>query len=421
MANTFNIALLADPHIDYSYSTKTDDKGVNLRVRDGYNALKEIVNDIIANKDTVDIVVIAGDLFHTSHPTIRSIAIVQHLLRQLAKEQIPVHVLAGNHDSTDDRSYPAAVAVTHDPDRNIFAYYHPYTVVNVHNGINLHVLAHHGLHADDAPVLSPVEGEINILTTHGAAVDPTNATLMRCLDSPREQIIPPEVVIDENFHLKMLGHYHSRHAVGGDVNLNTWYAGSTLRRGCSDAPGARGRTLFKIHDSGVVEHEHHNIFQRPQYDLEVIDASNMTAKSIEDLVISNLAATQNGVGSGEFDPLNAPIVRQRVINATRSIRAGIDRKNVSSAQKHTLEYKLEMIRPENSIKVIQDVFNEKQEEAEVNEAPTINNASTATLDVMKAFTSWKGNSNVLKEIAQEYKAPVSVKAQGFLKQAKDQD
>lgn len=421
MENSYNFAFFADTHLDYSYASRTDDQGVNLRVRDGYNALKEIVNDIILHKDELDAVVIGGDLFHISQPSIRTIAVTQHYLRQLAKHNIPVHILAGNHDSTDDRSKPAAVAVTHDPDREIFAYYKPYEIVKLAPGMNLHILSHHGLHKNDAPVLAPVEGEINILSSHGAAVDPSNATLMRCLDSPREQIISPEIILDENFHLRVLGHYHSRHAVGGDANLNTWYSGSTLRRGFSDAPGARGWTKFSVDTAGNVSYEHHDIFQRPQYDFETINASGLTSSELEEQIINNLLTTINSEKGDQFDEVNAPIIRQRVINVTRSIREGLNRKNLSDHSKYALKWNLELVRPEHSAQALA-VASQEQEEAEgINQAPSMEKSSGATLNIMKTFEEWKGNSNILKEIAQDYKKPVQEEVQDHLKKAQEEE
>src|SRR5690606_6923536 len=136
-----------------------------------------------------------GDFFHTSNPSIRDIMTAQHYLRVIAKEGIPFYGLAGNHDASDNRSDIAAVGVLNDPDRGIHALYTPYETYNIGDGVVLHSVAHHGHKDERAPEVKGVNGKINIFTTHGAAVDPKNATLMRCMDSPREQIIPPEMVL----------------------------------------------------------------------------------------------------------------------------------------------------------------------------------------------------------------------------------
>lgn len=417
---TFNVAFFADTHIDYSYASRADSKGVNLRVRDGYNALEAIIRDIEVHKDEIDAIVMGGDLFHTSHPTVRSIAIVQHWLRELYRLGLPIDILAGNHDATDDREYPAAVAVVDDRERNIRAHYTPYTVQPLADGVSLHVLSHHGLHPDAAPKIKPVEGDLNIFTTHGAAMDPGNDALMRCMDSPREQIVTSDIILNEDFNLRLLGHYHSRSFVG-DPSLNTWYAGSTVRRGFSDSPGARGWTLFKIHENGHVEVEHHDIFQRPQVDFEVIDASNMTARSLEEKILFNLDSTRGDVGEGQFDEVHAPILRQRIINAPHSIRDGLDFPLLKKRADHSLKWLLEITKPNASTRG--DIGFDPDADAALDDHEHLKLSRTGgSLDVVKSYSSWADtNSAVLQGLNKEYREPVKGGAENHLKTAQDNE
>ena len=197
--NTYNIAFFADSHLGYRAKVRSNEQGINIRVQDGYDAFRETVEQIITCKDKVDAVVHGGDLFHYSKPTIRDIATAQFYLRELAKRDIPFYGLAGNHDATDIRSELAAVAAVNDPDKKIFALYEPYMQYELTDGIVLHSVSHHGLGAEEAPKVKPVNGVLNLFTTHGAALDPKNQNLMRCADSPREQMVPIELIIDDAF------------------------------------------------------------------------------------------------------------------------------------------------------------------------------------------------------------------------------
>lgn len=426
------IAFFSDTHIDYSYATRTDEHGVNLRVRDGYDALRAIINDIVEHKDQIDVVIMGGDLFHTSHPSIRSIAVVQHYLRELARAGLPIHILAGNHDATDNRAYPAAVAVVDDPERGIFAHYKPYTIATgqqfyLPDGVALHVLSHHGLHKDDAPELDPIDGMLNIFTTHGSAVDPGNKTLMHCLDSPREQIVPPELIASEAFSLKLLGHYHSRAYVGNEA-LNTWYAGSTLRRGFSDAAGPRGWLEVVVpNDGGQAEVIPHDIKQRPQYDLEVIDAKELSPAEVEEQILAHLAETRNGETGEQFDPKNAPIIRQRVINVPRSLREGIDRRRIADHASHALNWLLEFSRPEHVATSFGAIDTEAAElspedilaqaSTEVNDSLSIKNVGT--VDMVDTYQKWTEESQTLRNLADEKREPVKDSAAEHLRAAQD--
>jgi exonuclease SbcD len=394
MANTYNIAFFADSHLGYRAKVRSNEQGINIRVQDGYDAFKETIEQIITSKEKVDAVVHGGDLFHYSKPTIRDIATVQFYLRELARRGIPFYGVAGNHDATDIRSELAAVAAVNDPDKNIHALYLPYAQYNLTDGIVLHAVSHHGLGAEEAPKIKPVSGKVNLFTTHGAALDPKNKDLMRCADSPREQMIPVEMIIDDAFAAKMLGHYHSRYAVGGDI-LKTYYSGSSVRRGFSDEAGDRGWLMFKISADGQTTVEPHNIKQRSQFDLDSIDAMELNSSDVMDLLEINIARTQE---TGD-----EPIVRQRIINANRNIREGIDREKLNALTKHMLIWQLEFSKPES----------DKSSKS----VDGLSLSSRHSINVIDQYKTWAEDRS--KTVPEEYRTAVMEDAEKFLKQARD--
>jgi DNA repair exonuclease SbcCD nuclease subunit len=334
---TYRIAFFADSHIGYRAKVKANSKGINIRVQDGYDAFRETINQILKSEPPIDAVLHGGDMFHYSKPTIRDIATVQHYLRELHKHDIPFYGLAGNHDATDIRSELAAVAAVNDPDRNIYALFEPYAKYELTDGIVLHSVSHHGLASGEAPSIKPEVGSLNIFTTHGAALDPKNKELMLCADSPREQMIPIELILDDSFVVKLLGHYHSRYPVGGP-SLNTWYSGSSVRRGFSDASGDRGWLLVEIETDGNIKITPKNISQRPQYDLDTIDAANLNSGEVMELLEINMKRT--------LDTKVEPIVRQKIINAPRNLREGLDRVKIGELSERMLVWQLEFSKPE---------------------------------------------------------------------------
>jgi DNA repair protein SbcD/Mre11 len=391
--NTFNIAFFADSHLDYRAKVRNNDDGINVRVQDGFDAFAEIINQIVESDIKIDAVVHGGDLFHTSRPSIRAIATAQHYLRELSKRGIPFYSVAGNHDATDIKSDLAAVAAVNDPDKNIHALFHPYEKYQLADGILLHAVSHHGLKNDEAPQVKPETSSLNLFTTHGAALDPKNKELMRCVDSPREQLIPVDLIIDDMFALKMLGHYHSRYAVGSEV-LNTWYAGSSVRRGFSDKAGERGWLLFQIDGNGSTTTTPKNIHQRSQFDLDVIDAADLSPSAVMERLEANINRTT------ESD--DEPIVRQRIINAQRNIREGIDRKRLSEITAHMLQWQLEFVKPE---------FTEKENKNTV----SFNNKQGVNL--VDQYKEWAEVES--KSVPEEYRTLVLENAETYLKEARD--
>lgn len=393
-----NIAFFADAHLGYRARTKNNERGINIRVQDGYDAFKQIINQIIESEgdEKVDAVVIAGDLFHTSHPSVRDIYFAQFCLRKLAKHGIPVYSLAGNHDANDIRAEMAAVAAVDDPERGIHALFKPYAKYELTDGVVLHSVSHHGIAGDNAPVVTPVEGSVNLFTTHGAALDPKNQTLMRCADSPREQFIPVEMIVDESFAAKMLGHYHSRYAVGGNSH-NSWYSGSTIRRGFSDAPGERGWILVQIDDAGKATWKPKNIYQRPQYDLDVIDCDGLNASEVMDLLEINMERTK--------EANDAPIVRQKMINVNRGIKEGLDQQRITDLSKHMLIWQLEKTRPEDTLPG-QD--SENKAKASLDRKQAVN--------IVESFNGWAKDQG--KTVPEEFKDIVIKEAEEYLKTAR---
>jgi DNA repair exonuclease SbcCD nuclease subunit len=390
-----NIAFFADTHLGYRAKTKSNEKGINIRVQDGYNAFKEIVTQIIHSEVKIDAVIIAGDLFHSSHPSIRDIAFAQWYLRLLAKHGIPVYSLAGNHDANDIRAEMAAVAAVDDPDRKIFALHKPYARYELADGILLHSVSHHGLHGDEAPEITPELGSVNLFTTHGAALDPKNQALMRCADSPREQFIPIEMIVDETFTAKLLGHYHSRYAVGGE-GFNAWYSGSTIRRGFSDAPGERGWILVQVDGNGKTTWTPKNIHQRPQYDLDPIDADGLTSSEVMDLLEMNIKRT--------MDTDEAPIVRQRLLNVTRGTLKGLDAERIDDLTKHMLIWQLDKRRPEDS--AVEQL--DKTHKVSLDKKQAIN--------IVESFNGWAKEQG--KHVPEEFQDLVIKDAEHYLKTAR---
>lgn len=394
---SYRISFFADSHIGYKTKVKSNEKGINLRLQDGYNAFREVLSQVFREHEIkpIDVIIIGGDLFHTSKPSMRDLATVQHYLREAAKRGIKVIILAGNHDVNDIRSELAAVAPINDPDKNIFAYIDPYTQVEIADGILLHVVSHHGLQGEDSPVVTARDGFFNLFTTHGAALDPKNQTLMRCADSPREQFVPVEMIIDDTFIAKLLGHYHSRYAVGGE-QLNSWYSGSLVRRGFSDAPGDRGWLLVELDDNGGLNITPKNISQRPQYDLEAIDAQGLTATDVMNLLEINMNRTT--------ETTLEPIVRQRILNANKGIREGLDRARINELSSHMLTWQLEFQRGENA-------------KADDSNREKMSLSNKHSVNILSSYKDWV--KSVADSVPEEYRDVVVKDAEHYIKEARE--
>lgn len=330
------VAVLADTHLGYAAKVRTHPAtGLNERVRDGMLAMRETVDQILAAD--VDVVVHAGDLFHKPWPAVAEIVWAKRQLDRFAAAGIPVVVSTGNHDAASERGRFPATAAIHDPDRGITAVTDPLAVFRPDglDGLAVTVLTHYGLARAERLVPDPVDGEVNLLTAHGAAMLPGHE-VFRCADSPGELPIGLDILTNPGWAAVALGHYHGQGPLPGLGRQQVWYAGSALRRGFADGPGGRGWLLLQIAADGTVTITPQFIAQRPQYDLPVIDAAGLTGDEVHERVRAHL---------GSVDVADA-IVRQVVINVTGTHRAGMRLPALADAASSALQWMPVLRRPE---------------------------------------------------------------------------
>lgn len=326
----FTAAFFSDSHAGYAAKCANDPRsGLNQRVVDGYKALAETVTQIIAAD--VDLAVHGGDLFHRSWPSVGDIVWARRQLDRLAKAGIPFYGNTGNHDASAERGKSPATAAVHDPDRGIHMITDPYQRFEPVEGLFIHAVSHYGLAQSERLIPEPVDGAVNILTAHGAALVPGHE-IFHCADSPGEQPIGLDLLTNDGFAQHLLGHYHGM----GEIIDNVWYAGSAIRRGFSDPEGGRGWLLVTVHTDGTVKVEPQYINQRAQHDLPKINAKGLTGAEVEEQIRANLTAVD----------LSGAIVRQVVTNISTATRRGIDQPALTALAGETLMWMPDFRRPE---------------------------------------------------------------------------
>lgn len=325
--DVFTVAHLSDVWLGYRDkvslrkvgSDSLDGKAVPVRELDGYVAWDSAVAGVIA--DGVDAVVIAGDLFYESRPSYRALAHALGGLKRLSEAGIPVYVIVGNRDAggtSDDAPY---TMVLHQPDAGIYVHSEPYQTYQLlqEPNIVLHMVSHH-MHDESTEVMkqvAPVDGAINIFTTHGTVIDPDRKERIKLPDTIREKVIS-DIFLNEGWDVMMLGHLSERQWVGSPED-KVFYNGSLIRRGFADPEGelGRGYTLWRIDlVTGDVAQELRTVAQRPQIDLEPIYAEGMDSSDLTEAIVGNLVGVE-GVGE-------EPIVRQLVFGVAPSVLAGRD-------------------------------------------------------------------------------------------------
>lgn len=406
------IAHLSDLHLGYSSSNcKLNPQGVRWREADGYMAWIREIKDII-NDGTVDVVLIAGDVFHTPTPSILAVKQAQKGVRMLADAGIPVVILTGNHDTSDVRSELAATALLNDPDHGVHSHYEPYATYDVNDDVRLHLISHH-LYKEQASTwdkVKPTNGKINIFSTHGSMIDPLTKLAMHTDASPREVIIPDEIVNNPGWDYRLLGHIHERGFVGSSddgksdtSHLKTYYNGSLIRRGFSDGetPLGRGWTKWTVQPDGLLLPEFHTVAQRPQEDLPVINALDLSAADITDIAYDHVSNAVEGIKS----PFTAPILRQRVVNITPEKRKAVDQAMLRKLAAPALSWQL-------SMKTIQD------EPADGDDVVS-NSIDPSNGGVKKQFEDWLTNNDAYEKVNESIRDSVRASMENFIRMGQE--
>ena len=194
------------------------ENSINQRESDIYGVFNEIIDYILKAKP--DLVIHAGDLFDNQRPTNRAISVAMQGLSKLAKKEIPVVVIAGNHSTPRDRSTPSILGIL-----NYFPGIH-----SIHQGkyekISIgkclihaipHMYSNEELHAAITKLKPDDAYKYNILVTHAAIKGNTDIMSKEF----KEQTIPRSF-LSKKFSYIALGHYHKYIK----IQDNAYYCGS---------------------------------------------------------------------------------------------------------------------------------------------------------------------------------------------------
>jgi len=334
------LAHIADPHLGVRQYHRQTANGINQREADVAQAFRAAVDGVIAARP--DIVVVAGDLFHTVRPTNAAIVFAFRQFQRLreALPEAPVVLIAGNHDTPRSSETGSilrlfaelGVVVATDEARRI-----------VFPQLELAVLAvpHPAVMAAERPVFRPEGSSRRQVMMLHAEVDGVFPFDRSAMEYGGATVSLRELHLDE-WTYTALGHYHVQHR----IEPNAWYAGSLdyvtpniwgeledqQRHGRFD----KGWLLVDL-DTGTVERQPVPA-ARAVLDLEPILADGLTAADLDRLIAERVDAVPGGIVDR--------IVRLRVLNVPRHVAREIDHAAVRGLKAEALHFHLDMRLPE---------------------------------------------------------------------------
>ncbi|MBI2536564.1 MAG: DNA repair exonuclease, partial [Gemmatimonadetes bacterium] len=331
------IAHLADVHLGFRQYHRQTPQGINQREADVAQAFRRALDDVIAARP--DLVVVAGDLFHSVRPVNAAILDSFNQFRRLREglPEAPIVLIGGNHDTPRSvetgtilklfEALPGVVAVPQEPrylrfeqlDLSVFCV--PYAAA-----------------VSARPRLVPSgDAGRNVLVVHGrlAGLLPGDEWWYDHAGPP----IEPGELNPERWDYVALGHYHVAHR----VRENAWYAGALeyvspnpwgeLRD--EERDGRRGQKGWLLVELGArlrVEFRPVALARRV-IDLEPIEGAGVPAERLDALVCERVTAIPGGI--------DEQVVRQLVWNVPRYVARDLDHARVREFKARALHYHLD--------------------------------------------------------------------------------
>ncbi len=230
----------SDTHLGFSEYTRIDpETGLNQREQDFYTAWNQVIDAILEQQP--DVVIHAGDLFHSSRPSNRAIRVALEGIQKISQAGIPLVIISGNHSTPRIRATGSIFESIALFDNVYAAYQGRYERFRI-GETDFHCIPHCSLTEDLEAAFAAIEltdAKFNVLVTHGAWSGKQNFSMG---EFNEQRISDPAAVVGLEFDYIALGHYHRRI----DVAPNAAYCGSTERTGFNEAGNPNGYLLVDL-------------------------------------------------------------------------------------------------------------------------------------------------------------------------------
>ncbi len=322
------IVHFADAHLGYRAYHRVTDKGINQREQDVQNAFGAVMKAAVDLQP--DLVLMAGDLFHSVRP---SNLVLQRAFKSLMGFRrgcaAPMVMIAGNHESPRSTETGCILKLFENiPD------------IHVRDGgfealkltrpnVTVFCLPHRGLAEMNSIHIAPTaDSETNLLMLHGT-LDGIGKDMYDTLTISRSQ------VLSNAWDYIALGHYH----IHTELAPNAFYSGSTEYTSHNpwEELGAGRRKGFIEYDTATRQKTFHAIKTRDLRSLDPIHGEGLSADEIMERVNQAVEGVKGG--------LNEKVVRLRVFDAPRSVQADLDHARLRELRASALHFDLAITPP----------------------------------------------------------------------------
>ena len=336
------LAHLADLHLGFRQYHRQTAAGINQREADVAAAFRRAVDGVLEARP--DVIVVAGDLFHSVRPTNAAIVFAFQQFQRLRAglPDVPIVLIAGNHDtprSTETGSIlrlfdELGVDVATNEARRF-----EYPAL----GLSVLAVPHEALVQAERPVLHPGGGaKYQVLVAHGEVdgVFPSDRSAVEYGGA----VVRPDEFVPGEWSYVAFGHYHVR----AELGPRAWYSGSLdyvstnpwgeLQDEAERGVAGKGWILADL-DSGAAVPQPVALSRRV-LDLPRLDGAGLSSEELQVRIAARVEAAPGGIAD--------QVVRLVVTNVPRHVARQLDHAAVRQWKSTALHFQLDVRRPEPS-------------------------------------------------------------------------
>ena len=328
------IAHLADLHLGYRAYHRVNQRGMNVREADVAEAFRQAVARVIELRP--ELVLVAGDVFHTVRPSNTAIADAFRQFSLLADRlpDVPIVVIAGNHDSPRSSDTGNILRLFEEIDG-------VRVVCDECKRLRLEELEtsvwcepHVASFTEDPPRREPdPAARHNLMMLHGMLVGPRGAEKLTYISEYGGANIDETSIRWPEWDYIALGHHHSCQ----EIERNAWYAGG-LERTSTNIWAEKEEKGFLVYDTDARQAEFHAVETRTMVDLPRISAREMTPAELDEAILRAVSRVEDG--------LKGKIVRLLAFDVPRGVVRELNHKRIRDWKAEAVHFHLDARPPE---------------------------------------------------------------------------
>jgi len=322
------IAHLADIHLGYRAYNRVTRQGLNCREADVFNAFRQALAKVVEIQP--DLIVIAGDLFHSVRPSNLCIErTFAEFVELRTRSEAPIVLIGGNHDSPRSVETGCILDLFQNIPRT-FVVHRGYSAVEIPElAATVFCLCHSTIEVISSLKIEPnPSSRYNVLAVHGT---------LEGIGQSFYDTVPPitrSLVLRDDWDYIALGHYH----INEKLADNAYYSGSTEFTSFNiwqETERPKGFIEFDLDERRLVGF--HEVDTRDVVDLRPVDGDGLSGGELDGLIRARL----EGVRGGHEEK----ILRLVVQNIPRAIIPDLDYRAIRQFRSEALHFDLKFLPP----------------------------------------------------------------------------